>query len=72
MPQELELFAILHRHGVPFVIIGEHAVQFHGYPATPDEADVVWIRSPAAEQSLFLALKELNATPIAQRHPRRA
>jgi len=30
VPPEFELFALLRRHGVPFVIVGGHAVNFHG------------------------------------------
>ena len=54
-------FEVLRRHGVPFVIIGGYAVNFHGYGRATEDFDVVWMRSPAADESLLLALSELEA-----------
>jgi len=59
-----EILEALRRHGVPFVIIGAHAVNFHGYGRATEDTDVVWVRSPAAEQALLEALTELNAQYI--------
>ena len=55
---------MLRRHGVPFVVIGGHAVNFHGYVRTTEDVDVVWLRSPQAEQDLHIALTDLNAAYI--------
>jgi hypothetical protein len=79
MANHFELLGVLRRHGVPFVIIGGHAVNFHGYGRVTEDADVVWLRSPEAEQSLFKALTEIEsrfisddidpATGIERTHP---
>jgi len=61
MSDDFELLAVLRRYGVPFVIIGGHAVNFHGYVRATEDADVVWLRSPQSEQALFEALTELEA-----------
>jgi hypothetical protein len=64
MEPELELLATLARHGVPFVVIGGHAVTAHGYIRATEDVDVVWLRSPEAEENLFRALMELDAKYI--------
>jgi len=51
MPPDLELLDVLRRHGVPFVVVGGHAVNVHGYRRATEDTDVVWPRSPAAEGS---------------------
>ena len=61
MFDDLKLFEVLRRHGVPLVIIGGHAVNFHGYVRATEDTDVVWQRSPEFEQALFRALTELDA-----------
>jgi hypothetical protein len=61
---ERDIFAALRRHAVPFVIIGGHAVNFHGYTRATEDADVVWLRSAAAEQALLAALSEIGAQYI--------
>ncbi len=58
---QLDLLRLLARHGVPFVIIGGHAVGFHGHVRATEDVDVVWVRSPAAEAALLPALREVNA-----------
>jgi hypothetical protein len=63
-PLNLELFDVLRRHGVPFVVIGGHAVNFHGYARTTEDVDVVWLRSRDAEQALAAALAEVDARYI--------
>ena len=42
MAPDIELLTILRRHAVPFVIIGGHAVNFHGYRRVTEDTDVVW------------------------------
>ena len=64
MSDELKVLEVLRRHAVPFVVIGGHAVNFHGYGRTTEDIDVVWIRSSESEQSLLAALTELNASYI--------
>jgi hypothetical protein len=46
---------------VPFVVIGGHAVNVHGYARATEDTDLIWVRSPAAESSLLRALDELDA-----------
>lgn len=55
------LIDVLAKHRVPLVIIGGHAVSFHGYVRATEDVDIVIQRTPAAEQALFAALTELNA-----------
>lgn len=64
MTPDLQVFEILTHHNVPFVIVGGHAVNFHGYARATEDTDVVWVRSPEAEQSLFAALTVLQAQYI--------
>ena len=60
----LTLLAVLMRHGVPFVVIGGHAVGVHGYPRATQDTDLVFARSPEAEKALLAALDELHAVWI--------
>jgi hypothetical protein len=64
MAAEFPIFEVLKRHGVPFVIVGGHAVNFHGFTRATENTDVVWIRSPEAESALELALAEMEAVYI--------
>jgi predicted nucleotidyltransferase len=64
MTPDFVLFDVLTRHGVPFVVVGGHAVNFHGFIRGTEDTDVLWIRSPAAEASLLRALEELAAEYI--------
>jgi hypothetical protein len=64
MTPDFRLFDVLTRHGVPFVVVGGHAVNFHGFIRGTEDTDVLWIRSPAAEVSLRGALEELAAEYI--------
>lgn len=58
------LMLALLRHGVPFVVIGGHAVNVHGYQRVTEDVDVVWLRSPESELALFNALTEVQAQYI--------
>ena len=58
------LFDALRRHAVPFVVIGGHAVNLHGYRRATEDTDVVWLRSPEAERALLPALIEVDARYI--------
>ncbi len=59
-----EIFAVLKTHGVPFVIVDGHAVNFHGFVRATQDYDVVWIRRDESEQQLLRALNELDARYI--------
>jgi hypothetical protein len=61
MSDDPEILQVLHRHGVPFVVIGGHAVNFHGYARVTEDVDILWLRSSDSEQSLAEALAELDA-----------
>lgn len=61
MVPDFRLFDALNRHRVPFVVIGGHAVNVHGYARATEDTDLLWVRSPAAETSLLRALEELDA-----------
>lgn len=74
-----QLIDALTSHSVPFVIIGGHAVTFHGYVRATEDTDIVFQRSAEAERSLLQALTDVNArwigdeidpeTGIEQTHP---
>jgi hypothetical protein len=64
MRNDQQILATLQRHGVPFVIVGGHAVIFHGFLRATEDVDVVWLRSPESEQFLYAALTELGARYI--------
>ena len=57
----LTVFQLLARAGVPFVIIGGHAVNFHGYVRTTEDADLIFERSPASEAALLAVLESIHA-----------
>jgi predicted nucleotidyltransferase len=59
-----EIFRALQRHGVCFVIVGGHAVNFHGYTRMTEDVDIVWMRSEDAESNLLAALTEIEAQYI--------
>jgi hypothetical protein len=56
-----KLLKTLTDHGVPVVVIGGHAVSFHGHIRDTEDLDVVWLRSEAAEAALLAALSTVNA-----------
>ena len=64
MTQNFPIFEALKRHGVPFVIIGGHAVNFHGHTRLTEDTDVVWLRSADSEIALGQALSEIRAQYI--------
>lgn len=59
------LFELLQRHGVPFAVIGGHAVSVHGYIRATEDHDIVFLRTPDSEQRLAAALQEIHARWIA-------
>jgi hypothetical protein len=64
MAPDVQIFDVLARRNVPFVIVGGHAVNFHGYGRATEDTDIVWVRSPEAEQALLAALTEMDAQYI--------
>ena len=56
-----QLIDTLRSHDVPLVIIGGHAVTFHGYVRATEDTDIVFQRSAKSERSLLQALKSINA-----------
>jgi hypothetical protein len=64
MRSDQELFDVMRRYGVPFCIIGGHAVNFHGYGRSTEDVDIVWIRSLESERALLNALTEMDARYI--------
>ena len=61
MANEFAIFDVLRRHGVPFVIIGGHAVNLHGYMRSTEDSDLIWLRSKESEAALLAALNEIHA-----------
>lgn len=64
MTPDFRVFEVLSRHDVPFLVIGGHAVSFHGFVRATEDTDVLWMRSPEAERGLLAALEELDAEYI--------
>ena len=61
--------AILHALAdaeVAFVIIGGHAVNFHGYIRTTEDADIVFRRTPESERALLKVLLAAEACWISK------
>ena len=64
MTPDFRVFEVLQSHRIPFVIIGGHAVSFHGYVRGTEDADILWDRTATSEASLVAALVELGAEYI--------
>lgn len=58
------LIDLLLKHKVPFVVIGGHAVTFHGHVRTTEDVDIVFLRSNDSERALYSALVEARANWI--------
>jgi hypothetical protein len=58
------IFEALRRHDLDFVIVGGHAVYFHGYARLTEDVDVVWLRTEESEKKLLTALTEIDARYI--------
>lgn len=56
-----EFVALLQRHGVPFCLVGGHAVQMHGHGRDTEDIDIVWRRDEQSKQGLLKVLQEANA-----------
>jgi hypothetical protein len=67
----LAVFRILTQASVPFVIIGGHAVSFHGYIRTTEDADAIFRRTQDSESCLLSALQSIHACWISnERDPK--
>lgn len=64
MAPDRTLLDVLSRHGVPFVVIGGHAVNFHGLLRATEDTDLVWLRDAETEKRLLQALLEIDASFI--------
>lgn len=56
-----EIFAVLHRHGVEYVVIGGLAVQVHGHVRMTNDVDLMPSPAPVNLRRLADALTELGA-----------
>ena len=61
MSPDRGLLDVLSRHGVPFVVIGGHAVNLHGVLRATEDTDLLWLRSGESETHLLGALTKLEA-----------
>ncbi|HET6252304.1 MAG TPA: hypothetical protein VFE47_31750 [Tepidisphaeraceae bacterium] len=64
MTPDATIFEVFRRHGVAFIVIGGHAVYFHGYERLTEDTDIIWLRTPSAEAALLSALTEIEACYI--------
>jgi hypothetical protein len=62
---EQEFLRVLARHGILFIVIGGHAVFFHGHERPIGDLDVVFDRSQKNVRRLLTALSELGITGAA-------
>jgi hypothetical protein len=56
-----DALAVLHRHGVDFIVIGAFAAVAQGYPLPTQDVDVTPSRDPVNLERLAAALTELRA-----------
>ena len=61
--RQKQILSQLQSAGIPFVIVGGHAVAFHGYMRTTEDVDAVWLRSTDADAALLRVLEELERLP---------
>ena len=64
MAPDRMILQVLTAWRVPFVVVGGHAVNFHGYLRATEDTDLLWIRSPATEAALLQALQDVGAKYI--------
>lgn len=55
------LIDLLLKHEVPFVVIGGHAVTFHGHVRSTEDVDIVFQRTDGSEHCLLNALLAVHA-----------
>lgn len=56
-----EFVELLQKHGVPFCLVGGHAVQMHGHGRDTEDIDVVWLRDDNSQARLLNVLQEARA-----------
>ena len=61
MENPIKIFEVLKEYSVDFVIIGGHAVNFHGYIRTTEDFDVIVKDDDENKKKLFHALSNINA-----------
>lgn len=61
MENPLKIFEVLKNNNVDFVIIGGHAVNFHGYIRTTEDFDIIVKNDDENKKELFTALSLMNA-----------
>ena len=66
MAPDSTLPAILVRHGVPCVVIGGHAVNYHGHLRATEDTDVRWQCTADSEARLLAAIQEIGAEWIGE------
>ncbi len=57
----IPVFTHLQKQGVPFVVIGGHAVNFHGFIRATEDFDILFLRTDESEKRLLDALLQINA-----------
>ncbi|MBN2802202.1 MAG: hypothetical protein JXR91_03815 [Deltaproteobacteria bacterium] len=55
------IFSHLNSFKIPFVVIGGHAVNYHGFIRATEDFDIIFHRTEQSEAQLFNALKSINA-----------
>jgi hypothetical protein len=58
---QFPLIDVLVKHHVPYVIVGGHAVVFHGFVRSTEDIDILFLRNRDSEIALSHALAELDA-----------
>lgn len=61
MENPIKIFEVLKEYNVDFVIIGGHAVNFHGYIRTTEDFDIIVKDDDENKKRLFDALSNINA-----------
>ena len=61
---------VLTRHAVPFVVVGGHAVNLHGYIRATEDTDVLWVRSPGYP-TIGHEARQCAVSPAMRRQPGR-
>jgi predicted nucleotidyltransferase len=62
VPQIIEIFRVLDKHQVKFIIVGGVCAVLHGAPITTFDLDLVHARTPVNLQFLMNALMDLDAS----------
>jgi predicted nucleotidyltransferase len=63
-PDVREFLALLHQHGVRYLIVGGEAVIYHGYARLTGDVDFFYASTPDNARRLFAALQEFWAGNI--------